>query len=712
MTRYELYLNDSDVDYLDNVSNDIKIKRSLIPFDNVTSEDSFVIIQFEEDPETIQHEYEIVAVDNETVKLKWLHKLEESLLTEADFFKNIKNKLNPDQETKLNKAQKAADKQDKKFDKKVTELYIREIEEGRDWKFYIQLPNQTYPKNPLSYNEVRSLYKGNRLPVFVVNAIVTTGLNYLVRAGKKDFHERGVIYPNDKFNGIYDKWTNSDKTLFVEFVKSLPENSPFVKEVINKFSNELFNRDTVKSNAETGETKKESSTSITANLIEKVRQLALATGLQIIPKNSNNPVSLKSANKFKQVTPETITNYNIIVNNKKYNLKDWMNAMIQKKLLSESVELNEDITKTILTESPVIKFDDSHINNPSDINLKKIAKDAADKEAADAARAEEEKKIAELKDKNKPIYDDLQHVATENTVVDTLEFLFEKLVPSSGAAETVAGEYVRAMMRILYRDYNDGDKFFTGYGIETCGSSAEWLHDNGLLEEIENIIEDAYRLEDDDKYTDALVDLASSVIQYLLNHEELFYTINTEDSRDNTTEYIEEHQPRYEFECYGSDDIVTLVENGALSSWDLVSYVENVLSYESVYEGAECSRPWGHHDTSVTVENLTKEGYDYLSDSFERNVDDFWQELVDEHADELDTEDDDYDDYDEDEYEKNMQESYEEEERVFTKSDGSYLVRASSGRGYTAFKNGVCIGGVTTNDEKEAINKFISNKLD
>lgn len=52
-------------------------------------------------------------------------------------------------------------------------------------------------------------------------------------------------------------------------------------------------------------------------------------------------------------------------------------------------------------------------------------------------------------------------------------------------------------------------------------------------------------------------------------------------------------------------------------------------------------------------------------------------------------------------------------EKVATKSNGDYLIQADSGKGYTAFnKHDVCIGGIDTDDEAEAKNKFMSNKLD
>lgn len=56
-----------------------------------------------------------------------------------------------------------------------------------------------------------------------------------------------------------------------------------------------------------------------------------------------------------------------------------------------------------------------------------------------------------------------------------IEDLFEELVPTSGKADTVAGEIIRAIARISYRNYNDGDHIGVGYGNETCNPPARYL---------------------------------------------------------------------------------------------------------------------------------------------------------------------------------------------------------------------------------------------
>lgn len=308
--------------------------------------------------------------------------------------------------------------------------------------------------------------------------------------------------------------------------------------------------------------------------------------------------------------------------------------------------------ESVLVEAPQITLDPEDLNNPDSIDFKKIVARETEKERIAKEAEAKSAKEQELKTKYANDIEQFNNsVDSHEPVLDSLELLFDALVPDRGSAETVAGELIRAIMRILYRDYNDGDKFFAGYGLETCGSSAEYLFDQGFENSINNILEDAYRLADDDTaYTAAINTLAGEVVNRIREDNSLIWTPNDTDSRDYINDYIEEHQPRYNLEVPGSDDLVALVEKGVLTSWDLVDYVEYILSYESVYDGAAVSRPWGHHDTSVTVENLTKEGYEYLEDSTRRNLEGFWEDLVSEHADELKNDSDDWydDDYEED----------------------------------------------------------------
>ena len=656
MTHY-IHLCDNDVLYLDEDTGNIVVSIENLP--PRMFEGDVVFINFKEDPETIQHKFTVVEFDNKEkiATFDYVDQLGESLLTEAPkFVDKLKNIFNPDQATKLAAGQKAAEKAEKKIAKNFADLAKRDIARGKPmgWLFYIQLPNGTYLKTPMEFKDVALFYNdGNNLSPAIVNAVVTLSKpdDFIMRKGKADYSEAGIRFAMSELNvpsNMKDEWEDGDKDHFIELVEASTDKlknavkAQMIEEEQTKQKPEKSTKyvDNIPTNDVIDKNKKEYNQISQSTYRHFMRLLCT-----LKPKTydeSDNIIDLSSKDEvLTKLSIDNLNNIKIEVDGKPVSAIDWIKNAVKENILVEKV----------LNEAPQIVFSPEDTNNPDEINFKKIIQRETEKEQ----RAEAEKAVAakeaEFREKYAPVYEELKtRVNGHESTIDTLEYLFENMVPSSGAADSVAGEYVRAMMRILYRDYNDGDKFFTGYGIETCGSSAEWLHDNGLLEEVESIVEDAYRLEDDDKYTAAITDLAQSVLHYLLNHEELFYKANDDDSRDYTTEYIEEVQLRYEFECYGSDDIVTLVENGAIGSWELVDYVNNFLSYERVFEDAECSRPWGYNHTSVTVENLTKEGYERLEDIFNRDVNDFWQDLVDEHVDELNPEEDeeDYDEYDDD----------------------------------------------------------------
>jgi len=58
---------------------------------------------------------------------------------------------------------------------------------------------------------------------------------------------------------------------------------------------------------------------------------------------------------------------------------------------------------------------------------------------------------------------------------DRNDALYDKLVPGSGTSDTVEGEMLRAINRIAYRYYNDGDEYYRGYGTETAGPAHSFL---------------------------------------------------------------------------------------------------------------------------------------------------------------------------------------------------------------------------------------------
>ena len=123
----------------------------------------------------------------------------------------------------------------------------------------------------------------------------------------------------------------------------------------------------------------------------------------------------------------------------------------------------------------------------------------------------------------------------------------DRLMPTSGKADTVAGEIIRAVDRIWYRWYNDGDKINVGYGKETCNGTARFLEKirgaefpaevwNGCL--------------DDDRYTKFADGLVDEMYAFIKARPELEATPNAEDSRmafiDDDLDRDEDEEEEYE----------------------------------------------------------------------------------------------------------------------------------------------------------------------
>ena len=120
----------------------------------------------------------------------------------------------------------------------------------------------------------------------------------------------------------------------------------------------------------------------------------------------------------------------------------------------------------------------------------------------------------------------------ENTVAEKkLSDLFEEYVPMSGAANTVGGEIVRAICRIGYRWWNDGDKLGVGYGNETCNFAGRFLAKK-CSDEVASAVGSIWGCGSDKVYDAGLHVLEELVLGYLEENPQLFQMENTEDYLD------------------------------------------------------------------------------------------------------------------------------------------------------------------------------------
>ena len=275
-------------------------------------------------------------------------------------------------------------------------------------------------------------------------------------------------------------------------------------------------------------------------------------------------------------------------------------------------------------------------------NLSYVKADAAEdarrgaRERRQAAKGRKESKAA-----GKEIIDKIKNAE------DPIEEAFEQLVPSQGKADTVAGEMVRAMMRILYRDYNDGDRFFEGYGIETCADAVAYLCDvdPDLEDDFAGVAE---RNLEGNAYTREIKKISDKVLDYLYANPNLFTENNTADYQDYDGEgFIEDNEwePKYDYDCEIPGNVYYHLEKEDISEQDLVWELE---SWDSL------------RDTDISVESDYIQIYGLTRDQYDE-IDGRLYDWLEQYGEDLDSEYGSEDDEEEEEYEEE-EEEYEDEE--------------------------------------------------
>lgn len=282
------------------------------------------------------------------------------------------------------------------------------------------------------------------------------------------------------------------------------------------------------------------------------------------------------------------------------------------------------------------------------------AEKEAERKAAEAKKkSEEEARVAAMRDAD---YDTFSNItinehAPEDDLQACMSALFEEFVPGSGKCENLGRELIRAINRVGYRNYNDGDYFFSGYGLETCGPDMAFVYDH-CDEDVQRAIEKAeelnqYMYDDDqmsDKYDERLNTIFEEVLRYIADNPDVFGTV-TEDSRSYKSDIIdewEEHSKSYEYEVdtYAAGEAV---EKGWIT-WDEV--LENVRGWvEYDIQQGEVNN---YALDAITITDLDREHYQQCEEEIGRWMEQWMDEVYQEHEDEED-EYEDEEDYDEDE---------------------------------------------------------------
>lgn len=110
------------------------------------------------------------------------------------------------------------------------------------------------------------------------------------------------------------------------------------------------------------------------------------------------------------------------------------------------------------------------------------------------------------------------------------EELARAYVPDYGKADTLKGEVLRALCRILHRYWNDGDRIGIDYGNETCNAPARFLVKK--VPETAPIIKAMWGEYSDNRYEELMNGLEGTIIDALRENPDKFSAHNPDDMWD------------------------------------------------------------------------------------------------------------------------------------------------------------------------------------
>lgn len=311
----------------------------------------------------------------------------------------------------------------------------------------------------------------------------------------------------------------------------------------------------------------------------------------------------------------------------------------------------DDYDGNILTEAE-IKLSGDLLDDPKSIDFKALAKKAVDneKKAAEEKAAAERKK--ELYNKYKDILDKIKagHGKPDEDS-SRFQIAFNELVPPQGKADTQAGELIRAMGRILYRWFNDGDVFYKGYGVETVSPSVAFIYKYGpdsIKELVDDAIEKVQRYEDPNffeengGYEEFLNNTAELVVDYILDNPELLAEEPAEDSRDTDNDILD--IPKWEWDVEIPDEIKYHIYDRHISWNDVHNILDDFVRDQYQYRQSGAYVDQIFLDVFI-IRDLDGEAVNYIGNELEslfsswaRDLDDEYPEDEDDDSEEIEEE--------------------------------------------------------------------------
>ena len=230
-----------------------------------------------------------------------------------------------------------------------------------------------------------------------------------------------------------------------------------------------------------------------------------------------------------------------------------------------------------------------------------------ERKEAEAKRAEQQAAIDKLKEKY-PESKITELSEMTGSIDDILDATYDFLVPNEGMCDSVAGELVRAIMRVIYRDWNDGDVFYAGYGRETCLPSVAYIIKQfpDMYDDFDTIAREQLTEFD---YTGKLEDIADEILSRIFysDPELFFWAPNSTDSRDTDISEYKDWEPKYSYTLNFTDELCDAYADGRIGRTDIQPDLEDLLSYDDItYDSIEI------YDYCAEIEGLDLDGFEFL----------------------------------------------------------------------------------------------------
>jgi hypothetical protein len=320
---------------------------------------------------------------------------------------------------------------------------------------------------------------------------------------------------------------------------------------------------------------------------------------------------------------------------------------------AEELAYDNDETDNIEEQARTINEAPDQFGLPTDEELdaeeqrmkEELDKAMADKRSQrDTARQSAQAKAGEEKARLARVQELLSNLP-ENP---TLEDLFDAFVPQEGHADTLGGEIVRAMNKIGYRWFNDGDYFYRGYGKETAGPAAAFLADQTnekISDFLESIPDTVYESSDEEEtYEYLLGQLEDMILDFVLDSDVLIQP-NEYDMLEWDGDSWSDLEPKQEYDFEISDDVMEYVESGYINTWDIIDYFnDQVIPANGQYDNITVDTPWGNGDRHLNL-LVNHQGLQEVQDWLYNGVEAFWEDylesLKEEYGEPTDNEEDD-----------------------------------------------------------------------